>query len=141
MNFYLMFCLIVTAALTTAENFRSAYIVNKENRRLARQAVKKIDSPSLLSCSQACLRHSWCTSTNFRESFGKRLGTGHCELHKYGLVPRRLSFDLKMCAQRKAGRRQRARRLADLVFKIAARVMADQYAIFKISSALFICEF
>ena len=41
-----------------------------------------------------------------------------------GLVPRRLSFDLKMCAQRKAGRRQRARRLADLVFKMAARVMA-----------------
>ena len=83
MKFSLMFCLIVTVALTNAENFRSAYIVNKENKRLARQAVKKIDSPSLLSCSQACLRHSWCTSTNFRESFGKRLGTGHCELHKY----------------------------------------------------------
>ena len=30
---------------------------------------------------------------------------------------------------------------APLVFKMAARVMADQYAIFKISSALFICEF
>ena len=45
---------------------------------------------------------------------------------------------MKMCAQRKAGRRQRARRLADLVFKMAARVMADEYAIFKISSALFI---
>ena len=51
------------------------------------------------------------------------------------LVPRRLS---SMCAQRKAGRRQRARRLADLVFKMAGRVMADEYAIFKISSALFI---
>ena len=45
---------------------------------------------------------------------------------------------MKMCAQRKAGRRQRARRLADLVFKMAARVMADEYAIFNISSALFI---
>ena len=43
-----------------------------------------------------------------------------------------------MCAQRKAGRRQRARRLADLVFKMAARAMADEYAVFKISSALFI---
>ena len=52
-----------------------------------------------------------------------------------------VSLLMKMCAQRKAGRRQRARRLADLVFKMAARVMADQYAIFKISSALFICEF
>ena len=52
-----------------------------------------------------------------------------------------VSFFMKMCAQRKAGRRQRARRLADLVFKMAARVMADQYVIFKIRSALFICEF
>ena len=45
---------------------------------------------------------------------------------------------MKICAQRKAGRRQRARRLADLVFKMAARAMADEYAVFKISSALFI---
>ena len=53
------------------------------------------------------------------------------------LVPRRLSFDENV-AQRKAGRKQRARRLADLVFKMAARAMADEYAVFKISSALFI---
>ena len=45
---------------------------------------------------------------------------------------------MKMCAQRKAGRRQQARRLADLVFNMGARVMADEYAIFNISSALFI---
>ena len=45
---------------------------------------------------------------------------------------------MKMCVQRKAGRRQRAKRLADLVFKMAAGVMADEYGIFKISSALFI---
>ena len=49
-----------------------------------------------------------------------------------------VSLLMKMCAQRKAGRRQRARRLADLVFKMAARAMADEYAVFKISSALFI---
>ena len=56
------------------------------------------------------------------------------------LVPRRLS-SMKMYAQRKAGRRQRARRLADLVFKMAGSLMADEYveyAIFKIRSALFI---
>ena len=47
-----------------------------------------------------------------------------------------VSLVMKMCAQRKARRKQRARRLADLVFK-----MAGQYAIFKISLALFICEF
>ena len=50
------------------------------------------------------------------------------------LVPRRLSLS----GQRKAGRRQRARRAADLVFKMAGRVLANEYAIFKISSALFI---
>ena len=41
-----------------------------------------------------------------------------------------VSLLMKMFAQRKAGRRQRARRLADLVFNMAARVMADQYAVF-----------
>ena len=50
------------------------------------------------------------------------------------LVPRRLSLS----AQRKVGRRQRAKRRADLVFKMAGRLMADEYAIFKISSALFV---
>ena len=49
-----------------------------------------------------------------------------------------VSLLMKMCAQRKAGRRQRARRLADLVFKMAGRAVADEYAVFKISSALFI---
>ena len=45
---------------------------------------------------------------------------------------------LSLSAQRKAGRRQRGRRAADLVFKMAGRVLADEYAIFKISSALFL---
>ena len=49
-----------------------------------------------------------------------------------------VSLLMKMCAQRKAGRRQRARRLADLVFKMAGRAMADEDAVFKINSALFI---
>ena len=49
-----------------------------------------------------------------------------------------VSLLMKMCRQRKAGRRQRARRLSDLVFNMAAKVMADEYAIFNISSALFI---
>ncbi|CAH3123432.1 unnamed protein product, partial [Porites lobata] len=30
-----------------------------------------------MSCSQACLRHSWCTSSNFKES------SGNCELNKH----------------------------------------------------------
>ena len=78
----LIFYLAASTALSTEENFRSAYIINRENKRLAGQAVKKIDSSSLLSCSQTCLRYSWCTSTNFKESFGKGCGTGNCELHK-----------------------------------------------------------
>ena len=49
-----------------------------------------------------------------------------------------VSLSMKMCAQRKAGRRKRARGLADLVFTMAARVMADECVIFKISLALFI---
>ena len=79
----LIFYLAASTALSTEENFRSAYIINRENKRLAGQAVKKIDSSSLLSCSQTCLRYFWCTSTNFKESFGKRSGTGNCELRKH----------------------------------------------------------
>ena len=30
-----------------------------------------------MACSQACLRHSWCTSSNFKES------SGSCELNKH----------------------------------------------------------
>ena len=65
------------------------------------------------------------------------------EMHKGGSVTTPASYpdvslSMKMSAQRKAGRRQRARRLADLAFKMAARVMADEYAIFKISSGPFI---
>ena len=36
-----------------------------------------------------------------------------------------------MCAQRKTGRRQRARRLADLVFKMAGRLMANESETFR----------
>ena len=65
----------------------------------------------------------------------ERISFGHCLVTaSYPDV----SLLVKICAQRKAGRRQRARRLADLVFKMAARAMADEYAVFKISSALFI---
>ena len=42
-----------------------------------------------------------------------------------------VSLLMKMCAQRKAGRRQRARRLADLVFKMAGSLMADEFEIFR----------
>ena len=39
---------------------------------------------------------------------------------------------------KEGGKETTGERLADLVFKMAARAMADKYAVFKISSALFI---
>ena len=78
-----MYCFFrIAAVLTTEEIFRSVYTVSWQNKRLSGKAVKNIDSPSLMSCSQLCLRHSWCTSTNFKESFGKS-SESNCELNKH----------------------------------------------------------
>ena len=73
----LIFCFIVGAVLAAEEDSRSAYIKTQENKRLHGYVVKKIDSTDEMSCSQACLRHSWCTSSNFKES------SGNCELNKH----------------------------------------------------------
>ena len=78
-----MYCIFrIAAVFTTEEIFRSVYTVSWQNKRLSGKAVKNIDSPSLMSCSQLCLRHSWCTSTNFKESFGKS-SESNCELNKH----------------------------------------------------------
>ncbi|CAH3155765.1 unnamed protein product [Porites lobata] len=73
----LIFCFIVGAVLAAEEDFRSAYIKTREDKRLLGYVVKKIDSTDEISCSKACLRHSWCTSSNFKES------SGNCELNKH----------------------------------------------------------
>ena len=73
----LIFCFVVGAVLAAEEDSRSAYIKTQENKRLHGYVVKKIDSTDEMSCSQACLRHSWCTSSNFKES------SGNCELNKH----------------------------------------------------------
>ena len=70
------------AVFTTEEIFRSVYTVSWQNKRLSGKAVKNIGSPSLMRCSQLCLKHSWCTSTNFKESFGKS-SESNCELNKH----------------------------------------------------------
>ena len=56
------------------------------------------------------------------------------------LVPRRLSLGENVRAKEggKETTGETSGRLADLVFKMAARAMADEYAVFKISLALFI---
>ena len=73
----LIFCFIFGAVLAAEEEPRSSYIVAQENKRLHGYAVKRIDSTDEMACSQACLRHSWCTSSNFKES------SGNCELNKH----------------------------------------------------------
>ena len=63
--------------MAAEEESRSSYIVAQENKRLRGYAVKRIDSTDEMACSQACLMHSWCTSSNFKES------SGNCELNKH----------------------------------------------------------
>ena len=71
----LIFCFIFGQILAAEEESRSSYIVAQENKRLLGYAVKRIDSTDEMACSQACLRHSWCTSS--KES------SGNCELNKH----------------------------------------------------------
>ena len=85
MIWFLSFCFIPSLVFA-AGNLRSAYFKSSKNKYLAGQAVKKIDSPSLISCCQACLGHSWCTSANFKESFGMS-SNGSCELIKQQFSP------------------------------------------------------
>ena len=80
----LFLCYFVTTIVANEENSRSANFIIRQNKHLASQAVLKIHPSSLVSCNQACLRHSWCTSTNFKESFGED-SKGSCELNKHEL--------------------------------------------------------
>ena len=73
----IIFYFVVGAVLAAEEDSTSAYIKTKENKRLHGFVVKKMDSTDEMSCSQACVRHSWCISSNFKES------SGNCELNKH----------------------------------------------------------
>ena len=64
------------------ENSRSAKFATRVNKRLPGHVVKQLASPSLMSCSQSCLKISWCTSTNFKQ--GKK---GTCELNRRENAP------------------------------------------------------
>ena len=86
----------VTTIVANEENSRSANFIIRQNKRLASQAVLKIHPSSLVSCNQACLRHSWCTSTNFKESFGEN-SKGSCELNVHELPT--LELDAKFTDQ------------------------------------------
>ena len=80
---FLVFWSIAATISADEENFRSSYLITREKKRLEGHTVKKVDSTSFMLCSQACLRHSWCTSTNFMESFGKSGTEGNCELQMH----------------------------------------------------------
>lgn len=73
-------------ALAVQENSLSAYFVSREHKRLAGHDVKRFNSLSFTSCIHSCLRSSWCTSTNFKESF-KQGDKGTCELNKHDIGP------------------------------------------------------
>ena len=80
---YTLQILFIIAPMVFAieENVKSAYSIVKENKRITNQTFKTVGSSSLMSCSQACLRQSWCTSTNY--VFLKRSSEGNCEQNKH----------------------------------------------------------
>ena len=89
-------CHFVTTIVGNEDNSRSATFIIRQNKRLASQAVLKIHSSSLVSCSQVCLRRAWCTSTNFEEFFGEN-SKGSCELTKHELST--IQHDAKLTDQ------------------------------------------
>ena len=92
----LFLCYFATTIVANEENSRSANFIIRQNKHLASQAVLKIHPSSLVSCNQACLRHSWCTSTNFKESVGENRKAS-CELNKHELST--IQHDTKLTDQ------------------------------------------
>ena len=76
---------VASIVFATEEHFKSAFFIVKENKRSTDQTIKTVGSSTLMICSQACMRHSWCTFTNFN-SF-KRSNEGNCELNKHKFSP------------------------------------------------------
>ncbi len=74
----------VFAAEETPTFSRSSYFRTLGNKQLKGYVVKRLDSPSLLSCGQQCMRYEWCTSTNYKMS-SKKDGKGTCELNKHDI--------------------------------------------------------
>ena len=83
MLFSLISCCIAATVIAADENYRSGYLIIRENKYFAGQVAKQTNSPSLMSCVQECLRHPWCTSINFKEAFLEKRSSGNCELNKH----------------------------------------------------------
>ena len=84
-RFHIPFQVIMNVTCFAADE-TSAHFITRVNKRLAGHVAKRFQSPSLMSCSHSCLRNSWCTSTNFKESL-KENGKGTCELNKHEIAP------------------------------------------------------
>ena len=79
------FFILLEAFVVVTGFSHSAYFTTRENKRLIGHRIKQVDSVSLKSCSQFCLRHPWCTSTNFQIST-KMNGKETCELNMHGVI-------------------------------------------------------
>ena len=79
------FFILLEAFVVVTGFSHSAYFTTRENKRLIGHRIKQVDSISLKSCSQFCLRHPWCTSTNFQIST-KMNGKETCELNMHGVI-------------------------------------------------------
>ena len=79
------FFILLEAFVVVTGFSHSAYFTTRENKRLLGHRIKQVDSISLKSCSQFCLRHPWCTSTNFQIST-KMNGKETCELNMHGVI-------------------------------------------------------
>ena len=84
-RFLILFQVIMNVEVFAADE-NSAYIITREDKRLAGHVVERFQSPSLMSCSLSCLKNSWCTSTNFKESLTEN-EKGTCELNKHETAP------------------------------------------------------
>lgn len=73
---------ITVSAVEQTSLSRSAFIETRKNKRLPGHVMKRSTSPSSMSCSQLCLRNTWCTSTNFKEG-SKQSDKGTCELNEH----------------------------------------------------------
>jgi len=99
MLFLILLLFQAFAVFCAEENFltiRSSYFASRENEKLKGYVVKRLDSPSFLSCSQQCMRKAWCTSTNYEIS-SKKDGKGTCVLNKHdiSLINERANFHTK----------------------------------------------
>ncbi|PFX11459.1 Versican core protein, partial [Stylophora pistillata] len=74
---------VFITAIESSTVFRSAYFLTLTDKQLKGFVVKRFESPGQPWCSHACLKNTWCTSTNFKLAPLTSDGEGICELNKH----------------------------------------------------------